>query len=110
LDFIRWAVDHEDMTTASSSSIVLRRAVSSDTAALDRLAQLDSMRLPGGPHLLAERDGAVIAAFAVRSGVEFADPFTPTADAAELLREWAGRRTARPPRHLIRRPRVAVAS
>jgi len=31
----------------------------------DRLAQLDSKRLPGGPHLLVERDGALVAAVAV---------------------------------------------
>jgi hypothetical protein len=97
------------MTTASSSSIVLRRAVSSDAAALSRLAQLDSARLPRGPYLLAERDGALVAAVAVPSGVAFADPFTPTADAVELLRKWATQRTARPPRRWARRTRLAVA-
>jgi hypothetical protein len=98
------------MTTASSTSIVLRRAVSSDAAALDALAQLDSKRVPAGPHLVAERDGALVAAVAVPSGIVFADPFTPTADDVELLREWAKQRTARPPRHRIRRPRFALAS
>jgi hypothetical protein len=98
------------MTTTSSSSIVLRRAVSSDAAALDRLAQLDSKRLPDGPHLVAERDGELVAAVAVPSGVVVADPFMPTADAVELLREWATQRTARPPRRRARRRRFAVAS
>jgi hypothetical protein len=97
------------MTTASSSSIVLRRADSSDVAALDRLAQLDSKRLPAGPYLLAERDGALVAAVAVPSDVVFADPFTPTADAVELLGEWATQRTARSPRRRARRRRFAVA-
>jgi hypothetical protein len=79
--------DHECMTTADTA-IVLRRAVPDDTAALDRLAQLDSRRLPAGPHLVAERDGALIAAIAQPSGVAFSNPFTPTADALALLRRW----------------------
>jgi hypothetical protein len=97
------------MTTTTNSAIVLRRAVSSDAAALDRLAQLDSARLSGGQHLLAERDGVLVAAVAVPSGAVIADPFTPTADAVELLHEWAAQRTARPPRRMARRRRVAVA-
>jgi hypothetical protein len=98
------------MTTVSNSSIVLRRAVYSDAAALDRLAQLDSKRLSGGQHLLAERDGVLVAAVAVPSGDVIADPFSPTADAVELLHEWAMQRTARPPRRLARRRRFALAS
>jgi hypothetical protein len=97
------------MTTASSSSISLRRSVSSDAAALDRLAQLDSKHLPSGAHLVAERDGVLIAALAQPSGVVAADPFVPSADAVELLRQWARQRTATPRRRAIRRPRVAVA-
>jgi len=98
------------MTTASSSSIVLRRAVSSDAAALDRLAQLDSKRLPSGTHFVAEHDGVMIAALAQPSGIAIADPFTPTADAVALLRQWARQRAAFPPRRGVRRPRVALAS
>jgi len=96
------------MTTASSSSISLRRAVSTDAAALDRLAQLDSTRLPSGTHLIAERDGEMIAALAQPSGAVIADPFVPSADAVELLRQWAGQRTALP-RRSARRVRVALA-
>jgi hypothetical protein len=97
------------MTTASSSSISLRHAVSSDAAALDRLAQLDSKRLPAGSHLVAERDGVMIAALAQPSGVTIADPFEPSADAVALLRQWAQQRTALPRRRVARRARVAVA-
>src|SRR5437773_1932543 len=97
------------MTTSSSSSISLRRAVSSDAAALDRLAQLDSKHLASGTHLVAERDGVLIAALAQPSGVTIADPFVPSADAVALLRQWARQRTAAPRRRTIRRPRVAVA-
>ena len=97
------------MTTASSSSIVLRRARSSDAGALDRLAQLDSKRLPSGSHLIAERDGVLIAALAQPSGVTVADPFVPSADAVALLRQWARQRTALPRRRSLRRARVAIA-
>jgi hypothetical protein len=107
LEFIRPEFDNVPMTTSSSSSIVLRRAVPADDTALDRLAQLDSKRLPAGTNLVAERDGAIVAALAA-SGAAIADPFTPSADAVELLREWAQQRTA-PRRHAIRRPRFAIA-
>jgi hypothetical protein len=98
------------MTTASSASIILRRAVSTDAAALDRLAQLDSKHLPAGSHLVAEREGVLIAALAQPSGVVAADPFTPSADAVALLRQWAKQRTAVAPRRSLRRARVALAS
>jgi hypothetical protein len=109
LDFIAVVYDHVSMTTASSSSISLRRAVSSDAANLDRLAQLDSKRLPAGTHLVAERDGVLIAALAQPSGVTVADPFVASADAVALLRQWAKQRTAIPRRRTIRRTRIAVA-
>jgi hypothetical protein len=96
------------MTTSSSSSISLRHALSSDAAALDRLAQLDSRRLPAGTHLVAERDGELIAAIAQPSGIAIANPFEPTADAVALLRQWADQRTASP-RRAARRPRFALA-
>jgi hypothetical protein len=107
LDFIRGEADHVFMTTSSSPSIVLRRAVADDAAALDRLAQLDSKRLPAGAHLIAESDGVLVAALAQPSGVVVADPFEPTADAVELLREWAKQRSVRTPH---RRPRFALAA
>src|SRR5437016_1872474 len=97
------------MTTASSSSIILRHAASSDAAALHRLAQLDSAHLPAGPLLVAERDGVLIAALARRDGATVADPFTASADAVALLREWAQQRTALPRRRWARRARVALA-
>jgi len=108
LEFIAAVKDHMRMTTASSSSISLRRAVSSDAAALHRLAQLDSKHLPSGAHLVAEREGVLIAALAQPSGATIADPFVPSADAVALLRQWAKQRTALP-RRSIRRPRVAIA-
>ena len=110
MEFIEVVRDHRCMTTASSSSISLRRAVSSDAEALHRLAQLDSTHLPAGAHLVAERDGVLIAALAQPSGVTVADPFTPSADAVALLRQWAKQRTPKSSRRSIRRPRFALAS
>jgi hypothetical protein len=107
LEFILEGADHVFMTTSSSPSIVLRRAVARDAAALDRLAQLDSKQLPAGTHLIAESDGVMVAALSQPSGIVVADPFEPTADAVDLLREWAKQRTARPP---LRRPRFALAA
>ena len=97
--------------TTDDTAIVLRPAVPADAAALDRLAQLDSRRLPAGPHLVAERDGALIAALARQSGVAIADPFTPSADAVELLRRWDRERSSAPRRRagLRRRTRLAPA-
>jgi len=92
--------------TTDDTAIVLRRAVPADTAALDRLANLDSRRLPAGPHLVAERDGVLIAALALSSGIAFSDPFTPTADALELLRQWGQSGEVRAP---IAKPTTLIA-
>jgi hypothetical protein len=110
LDFIPPVIDHVFMTTSSSSSIVLRHAVSNDVPALNRLAQLDSKHLASGTYVVAERDGALIAALAEPSGATIADPFTPSADAVSLLRQWAQQRTVLPRRRSIRRPKFALAS
>jgi hypothetical protein len=110
LEFIPSLPDHMCMTT-NDTTISLRNAVPADASALDRLAQLDSRRLPAGPHLVAERDGVLVAALAEPSGIAVSDPFTPTADAIDLLRRWAAERTALPPRRLaLRRARLAAAS
>jgi hypothetical protein len=67
-------------------SLVIRTATSADAAALQRLAALDSRRLAGGPHLLAELDGRAVAAVALGNGAVVADPFTRTDGIVALLR------------------------
>jgi hypothetical protein len=67
------------------TSVVIRPAHGSDAAALRRLAELDSARVPTGDLLIAETDGAVVAAHAPASGATIADPFRRTADVVELL-------------------------
>src|SRR6266540_2402754 len=68
----------------------VRLAAADDLAELQRLAELDSRRLPPGPHLLAERDGRIEAALSLSTGELVADPFRRTAELGELLRCHAG--------------------
>ncbi len=70
-------------------SLVIRSATASDTAALERLAALDSDRLTAGPHLLAELDGRPVAALSRVSGSVVADPFARTDTIVALLRRRA---------------------
>ena len=69
-------------------AVVIRAARGSDGVALEDLAQLDSQRPLLGDVLLAEQDGAVVAALAGDRVI--ADPFRSTADVVSLLRIRAG--------------------
>ena len=69
----------------TAGTVIIRPAIGSDGAALNRLAALDSARVPRGQLLVAESDGALVAAHAPRSGATIADPFRPTAEVVELL-------------------------
>lgn len=80
---------------ATSLPITIRPAYGDDTEALHRLAILDSApEVPAGPLLLAEVDGELQAALALRTGAVIADPFRPTASLVALLRQHAARTTA----------------
>jgi hypothetical protein len=68
-----------------ASTVLIRAARGADVAALDRLAQLDSAPVPTGDLLIAEADGALVAALSVDTGAAIADPFRPTADVVDLL-------------------------
>ena len=95
--------------TSTVPTITLRGASAADAAALERLAALDSRRLPGGDLLVAESDGHIVAAVSVRTLDAVADPFERTADAVALLRRQAvQRRNAAPLRNRLRLvPRAA---
>jgi hypothetical protein len=94
-------------------ALVIRPAYPDDHAALERLARLDSQRPfigRGGPALVAERDGRILAALSVADGRAIADPFAPTADLVALLRLRAAAdtsattsRSAQGVRELLRR-------
>ncbi len=83
------------MTTASTTALTIRSADASDAAALERLAQLDTARLPTGEKLVAEVGGELVAAYGVEHGERIGDPFRPTADLLDLLALRAGRRSTR---------------
>ena len=93
----------------STTAITLRPATSADTAGLERLAALDSRRLPQGQLLVAERDAHIVAAVSVGDLDAVADPFERTETAVALLRRQAvARRGAVPARRHFRLvPRAA---
>jgi len=68
------------------SDVMIRLSRPADEPALRRLADLDSRPdLDRGAHLLAEKDGALIAALPLAGGDLVADPFQPSADIGLLL-------------------------
>lgn len=75
--------------TATQPTIQIRAAQASDGPVLTRLAALDSAAVPFGPVLLAEVDGEVRAALALRDGAVIADPFARTAELVQLLKVHA---------------------
>ena len=75
--------------TDAAQPLVIREATEDDRAALVRLAQRDSERVPAGRLPVAETGGEVRAAVEVESGYAIADPFRRTADLVGLLRARA---------------------
>ena len=73
------------MTAFSAPTVLIRAARGSDGAALGRLAGLDSARVPAGDLIVAETDGALVAAHSPAARATIADPFRPTADVVRLL-------------------------
>jgi hypothetical protein len=81
--------------------LTIRHATAADFPALERLAALDSRRIPTGELFVAEAEGRLLAATSLDTGAIVADPFEHTASIVELLRVHAG--TVRPaaPRPLV---------
>jgi hypothetical protein len=77
--------DHDSHTDIDLDAVTIRRAGPDDEAALRRLANLDSTRVPDGPVLMAEIGGRPVAAISVTSGESFADPFVLTQELRRLL-------------------------
>src|SRR3954447_26382771 len=94
------------------TDLTIRSATAADTAALARLAALDSSVVPAGPIFVAEHDERLIAAVSARDGAAIADPLTRSADAGDILRrrahQVAARRT-RAPRPAAPRPAPRAA-
>jgi hypothetical protein len=95
---------------AGAEAVTVRMAVPADTAALRRLAQLDSAPpLDAVPTLVAEVRGELRAALAVGTGRAIADPFEPTAELVAMLVQRARQLEPRPPRRSVRRLRLSRA-
>jgi hypothetical protein len=73
------------VTALSAGTVLIRPAQGTDHLALRRLAGLDSARVPAGELIVAETDGALVAAHAPATGATIADPFRHTAEVVELL-------------------------
>jgi hypothetical protein len=67
-------------------ALAIRNATADDTAAVARLAALDSSSTPGGQLLLGTIDGVPAAAVSLTTGAVVADPFQKTAPLVALLR------------------------
>ena len=81
----------------SDGDVSLRLGRVSDDVILQRLAALEGRMAPQGRHLLAEVEGAAVAALALAGGEFLADPFRPTAHLLPLMRLRAAQLGA-PPR------------
>jgi hypothetical protein len=68
---------------------VLLRTARADDADLIRLAALDCARPLAGPALVAEENGATVAALCLSTGRAVADPFVRSLHLVELLRQYA---------------------
>jgi hypothetical protein len=88
------------MSTVSTDTVLIRRAVADDLDALRHLAALDSARALLGDVLVAESGGVVRAAYSVDEQRAIADPFVATAHLVTLLEMRAAPlREARPKRN-----------
>ncbi|HKE78197.1 MAG TPA: hypothetical protein VKB54_02780 [Solirubrobacteraceae bacterium] len=95
----------------ADEAVTIRHAQPADAEALQRLAALDSRRVPSGELYVAERDGRLAAAVSIDTGAVIADPFEPTAAVVDLLRLHAA--AARPQAPLTARvlhPRAQTAA
>src|SRR3954452_1173039 len=76
-------------------SFTVRPATAADEDPLRRLAALDSRPAIKGPVLVAEMQGAIVAAISVDSGRTIADPFIYTSELSAALRETRTRHLRR---------------
>ena len=77
-----------------TAPLTIRHAAADDMKSLERLAALDSRRVPSGELFVAEVGGRLVAATSIDTGAVIADPVEHTASIVELLQIQAG--AARP--------------
>jgi hypothetical protein len=71
--------------TTHLKDFTMREARADDRDGLERLAALDSARVPRGRMLLGELDGKLVAAVPIGGGPAIADPFESTSAFVSLL-------------------------
>jgi hypothetical protein len=74
----------------NAAPVTIRHAAADDMKSLERLAALDSSRVPSGELFVAEVDGRLLAATSIDTGAVIADPFEHTAAIVDLLKIQAG--------------------
>src|SRR4051794_36523387 len=84
-------------TSNISQDVTIRWALPADLPALERVAALDSKRLPAGPLLIAAVDGQIWAALSTLDESTVADPFVPSGDLVGLLHARASQLRASQP-------------
>ena len=72
-----------------AADVTIRWAVPADLEELERLAGLDSARVPAGPLLVAIVDNVIWAALSTLDDQAIADPFVHSGDLVGLLRARA---------------------
>jgi hypothetical protein len=82
-------------------NLQIRAADDTDLPALQRLARLDSGRLPTGSLIVAEDDGEIVAAMSAHDGTTIANPFRATSAIVAMLRLRADQLKPRPRRSLF---------
>jgi hypothetical protein len=87
-------------------AVTIRWATPADTPDLHVLAAVDSASVPDAPQLLAFAGDELWAAFSPATGAVIADPFRPSAEVVDLLRERGRQLTVQEPRQFrLRIPR-----
>ena len=89
--------------------MLLRAARPDDEPELISLATVDSAPPLPGPALVAEDDGAIVAALCLSTGRAVADPFVPSLHLVQLLRHHAAHRYAPATARRGRRPLLRSA-
>lgn len=79
----------ESRSERQSEPVTIRHAHPADFRALERLAALDSRRVPSGELFIAEVGDQVVAAVSIDTGAVIADPFEHTGAVVDLLRVHA---------------------
>src|SRR5689334_7693765 len=79
-----------NMTPMTETTITLRPAAAADIDALELLAGLGSGLAPRGDVHVAEVGGTIWAAISADDGHAVADPFRPSGDLMQLLRQRVG--------------------